>query len=128
MSDRFRTPLARVRGLGSARGGTHHFIAQRLTAIALVPLLVWLVASLVSVAGADHAHAVAWLRSPVATVLALGLVIAAFHHAQLGLQVVAEDYLHDHGQKILALVLIKLLAIVLGATAALAVLRVALGG
>ena len=90
-----RTPLGRVRGLGSAKEGTAHWWAQRLTAIALVPLVLWFAVSLIVLAGADHATVAAWLRDPVAAVLMLLLILAGFHHAQLGMQVVIEDYVHS---------------------------------
>src|SRR6185503_10251151 len=89
-----KSELARARGLGSAKEGVQHWWMQRLTALALIPLGLWLVASLVCNAGADHAAIVRWLGSPV-TLGALGLtLLAAFYHAVLGLQVVIEDYIH----------------------------------
>ena len=124
---RFRSALANVRGLGSAKEGTHHFWMQRLTAIALVPLSVWFVSSLVSVSTADYTAASAWVSLPWVTVLLIALVIALFHHAQLGLQVVIEDYLHERWMKFTALIVVKLSALLLGAACVVAVLRVALG-
>ena len=123
-----RTPIARARGLGSAKDGTHHWWMQRITAIALVPLAVWLVASLVAIGTADHAQAVHWVRSPVAGIALLLTIAALFHHAQLGLQVVIEDYVHAEGTKIAALIAVKLLAVAAAATAAFSVLKIALGG
>ena len=121
----YRTPSAR--GLGSAKDGTHHWWMQRITAIALVPLTVWLVASLVAIGAADHARTVHWLRSPVAGIALLLTIAALFHHAQLGLQVVIEDYVHTEWKKHAALIAVKLLAIAVAAAAAFNVLRVALG-
>ena len=123
----YRTPIARARGLGSAKEGTHHWWMQRITAIALVPLTVWLVASVVAVGAADHARAVEWMRSPAVAIALLLTIAALFHHAQLGLQVVIEDYVHAEGVKVAALIATKLLAIALAATAAFSVLKVALG-
>ena len=123
----YRTPIARARGLGSAKDGTHHWWMQRITAIALVPLTVWLVASLVAVGAADHARTVEWIRSPTVAIALLLTIAALFHHAQLGLQVVIEDYVHAEGVKLAALIATKLLAIALAATAAFSVLKVALG-
>jgi succinate dehydrogenase / fumarate reductase membrane anchor subunit len=88
-----RTPLAQVRGHGSAKSGSHHWWAQRLSAIALIPLVLWLVASLAVVATADYATAVDWLRSPWNSALLILLIGAMFYHAQLGMQVVFEDYI-----------------------------------
>ncbi len=121
----YRTPSAR--GLGSAKDGTHHWWMQRITAIALVPLTVWLVASLVAIGAADHARTVQWLRSPVVGIALLLTIAALFHHAQLGLQVVIEDYVHTEWKKHAALIAVKLLAIAVAAAAAFNVLRVALG-
>ena len=117
-----RTPLARVRHLGSAKDGTGHWWAQRLTALALIPLTIWFVASLVSLAGADHAAMAAWMGNPVSAGLMILLVIATFYHAALGLQVVIEDYVHGEGAKMAALIAVKGLCVVLGLTGVLAVL------
>ena len=100
---------------------------QRITAIALIPLTVWLVASLVAVGAADHARTLEWLRSPAVSVALLLAIAALFHHAQLGLQVVIEDYVHADGVKLAALIAMKLLAVALAVTAAFSVLGVALG-
>lgn len=123
-----RSPLGRVRGLGSAKSGTEHFWAQRVTAVALVPLTLWFVYSVMSLVGADYAMAVAWLASPVNAVLMLVLIAATFHHMQLGLQVVIEDYVHTEGVKIASLVLMKGASLLLAVAAAFAVLKVAFGG
>ncbi len=125
---KFRTPLNQVRGLGSAKEGTHHWWMQRLTAVALVPLSIWFVASLVSMADADYFTVVAWLRSPLVTVLLLCLIWALFHHAQLGVQVVLEDYVHTEWLKIASIIGLKFAAAVLGLASAIAVLKVSLGG
>lgn len=122
------TPLGRVRGLGSARDGTRHWWAQRLTAAALVPLSIWFVASLIFLTGADHTTVTAWLGSPVVAVLMVLLIVALFHHAQLGLQVVIEDYVHTEWLKLGLVVLGKLAAFTLAAFSVFAVLRMALAG
>jgi len=122
-----RTALARARGHGSAKQGVGHWWMQRLTAVALVPLLLWLVASLIAHVGADHETVVAWMRSPVVAVGLLLLVGALFHHGQLGVQVVIEDYVHHEGLKIVSLVAVKFAALTLAVAAAFAVLSVALG-
>lgn len=123
----FRTPLNKVRGLGSAKDGTHHWWAQRVTAIALVPLLIWFVGALVSVADADYAAAVDWMRSPFVTIFMIGLLGALFHHAQLGVQVVLEDYVHAEWLKFTSIILVKLAALILGLAGIVAVLKVSLG-
>ena len=100
----FRTPLAKARGLGSAKSGVGHFIAQRVSALALVilvPLFVWAVASL---PGADYASAYAFVGSPYGAILTLLTLTAALYHMRLGLQVVIEDYIHKPMSKALLLI------------------------
>ena len=123
-----RTPLARVRGLGSAKEGVHHWWAQRLTALALVPLTLWFVVSVAGLAGMDHAGAVAWIGSPPVTVLLVLLIAATFWHAQLGVRVVIEDYVHSEAVKLVALIAVKFAAVLLAIASIFAVLRLAFGG
>lgn len=122
-----RTPLARARGLGAAHGGTHHWWMQRLTSVALVPLVSWFAVAMVALAGANHATAAAWLARPFNAVLTLILIVALFHHMQLGLQVVVEDYVHGRGRKFATLIVVKFIAVMLAVGAAFAVLKVAVG-
>ncbi len=122
-----RTPLAQVRGLGSAKAGAHHWWAQRLSAIALVPLALWFVASLVSVASADYATAVAWLGSPLNSALLVLFIGAAFYHAQLGMQVIFEDYVSTHWLQVTSIILVRFLAILLAVISIIAILRTAWG-
>jgi len=124
----YRSPLGRARGLGSAREGTAHWWAQRLTAVALVPLTLWFVIGLVGLIGAEYAVVEEWISAPVNATLLVLLIVATFHHAQLGLQVVIEDYVHHDGLKIAAIMLVKFAAIVLGLAAVLAVLSISFGG
>jgi succinate dehydrogenase / fumarate reductase membrane anchor subunit len=121
----FRTPLARARGVGSAKTGTHHWWMQRLTAIALVPLSLWFVASLIVVVSADHATVIAWLHSPLVAILCCALIVAIFYHGQLGLQVVVEDYIHTQWLKFASIVVVKLSSLLLAAACLFAVLRIA---
>jgi succinate dehydrogenase / fumarate reductase membrane anchor subunit len=125
---RLRTPLSEARGLGSAREGVHHWWTQRLTALALIPLSLWLVAAFISILGADYATTVEWVRTPIVAVLLLLFIAAAFYHAQLGMQVVLEDYVHLGWAKVATIILSKFLMIALAFVAGFAVLRVALGG
>jgi succinate dehydrogenase / fumarate reductase, membrane anchor subunit len=122
-----RSPLRRVTYLGSARGGSAHWYAQRVSAVALVLLGLWLVVSLATLGGASHANVVAWLSSPVAAALAVLLVLVAAWHAVLGLQVVIEDYVGDKGRRVAALLLAKFVFAVAAVIGVLAVLRVAFG-
>ena len=129
MSDRsLRTPLAKARGLGSAKDGTHYFWVQRLTAVALIPLTVWLVLSLASLATAGQAEVVAWMKSPLSATLMVSFIMAGFWHMKLGLQVVIEDYLHAKSIKITCLILNNLITIFLALAASLSVLKMLLGG
>lgn len=118
-------PRARARGSGSAKQGVHAWTAERLSAIALVPLMLWLVASLVVLHGASYVEFVAWLRRPVSGVLMVLSLIAIFHHTALGLQVIIEDYVHS-GLKVAAMVTVRLACIALCVAGVLATLRVML--
>jgi succinate dehydrogenase / fumarate reductase membrane anchor subunit len=123
-----RTPLARARGLGSAKGGVGHWWAQRLTAIALIPLVVWFAISLVMLSGADYTVVRAWIGSPLVMML-LGLTIAVgLHHGQLGMQVVIEDYIGSDGWKLALIVIVKFIAVLFGLGAIVAILRIGFGG
>ncbi len=122
-----RTPLGRVRGLGSAKEGTEHFWAQRVTAIALVPLALWFVGSLAAYTGADHATAKAWLAEPFTAVVMVLLVVTGFHHAQLGLQVVIEDYVSTEWVRVFSIIVVKLGTLALGIAAIFSVLKIAFG-
>jgi succinate dehydrogenase / fumarate reductase, membrane anchor subunit len=123
-----RTPLARVRGLGTAKDGVHHWWMQRLTAVALVPLVLWFVVSIAGLAGMSYVEAVAWISSPWVSVFLVLLIVATFYHAQLGVQVVIEDYVHNEPVKLAALVALKFAAIILAVAAIFAVLKIAFGG
>ena len=122
-----QSPLARVRGLGSAKEGLHHWWSQRLTALALAPLSLWFIYSLVVVTGAEYATVVAWLANTLNAVLMLIFIISLYYHAALGIQVVIEDYIESDWQKIACLILVKFLALLTGLSAAIAVLKVYLG-
>ena len=122
------SPLASARGLGSAKSGVAHWWAQRLTALALVPLALWFVASVVGLAGAGYADTRAWIAAPGPALLLILLIVATFHHTQLGLQVVIEDYVRHEGARIAAIVVVKGAAIVIGTLGVLAVLKIALAG
>ncbi len=122
-----RSPLGRVLGLGSARSGSSHWYSQRVTAVALVLLTLWLVVSLASLAGASYEQVTGWLRRPLNSALALLLVVVAAWHAVLGLQVVVEDYVSDKGTRLLFLIAIKFAFVVATVVGVLAVLRIAFG-
>ena len=123
-----RTDLGKVRGLGSAKEGVAHWWAQRLTAIALIPLMLWLVINIAHLAGADIKAGQAWIASPVTSVLLILMIVAVFHHMQLGLQVVIEDYVHNEWLKVACIIAVKFAAIALAAISLFAILKIAFAG
>ena len=125
--NKFRTPLKNVRGLGAAKTGTEHFVMQRLTATALVPLTIWFLVFVLSLINADYVTAIDAVSKPWNAVLLVGFLVAMFWHAQLGLQVVLEDYIHN---SLLALALqttVKFIAVLGAIVSVFAVARIALG-
>ena len=125
MSD-LRTPLAKAKGLGSAKDGTHHFWHQRLTAILLVPLVLWTGFSLAAMP-LEHAQLVAWIQNPLVTVTLVLLISVLFYHAQLGLQVVIEDYVSSHARRTPLLLLSNFACLLLGIVGVVSVLKIAFG-
>jgi len=119
-----RTPLSRAIGLGSAHSGVQHWWAQRVSAIALIPLTVWFIASIVAQTGADYVNFVAWMRNPITDILMGLLLIALFYHAALGLQVIVEDYIH-YDFKFAAVIAARLTCFTLGVAGIVATLRIA---
>ncbi len=119
-----RTALGRVRGLGSAKGGTHHWWMQRVTSIALLPLTLWFVVSMIGLAGTGYVDAVLWIGAPVNAVLLLALIALTFHHMAAGLQVVLEDYLRPESKRMLAVLAMKGACALLALASAVAVIRI----
>jgi succinate dehydrogenase / fumarate reductase membrane anchor subunit len=122
-----RSDLGRVRGLGSAKEGVHHWWMQRLSAIALVPLAIWFVAGLIGHTGAGYHEISAWLSSPPVFGIMLLLVAATFYHAALGLQVIIEDYIRAEAAKIALLLLMKFACGLLALAAFVSLLVIAFG-
>ena len=121
-----QTPLAAVRGLGSAKSGLHHWWNQRMTAVAMVPLVIWMVSLCILMNGASYQDALAIASHPAnATVLIL-FVAVGFWHAILGLQVIQEDYVAAEGLRLVLIVVIRMFAIALAALSILSILRVVL--
>jgi succinate dehydrogenase / fumarate reductase membrane anchor subunit len=128
MNSDLRTPLSRARGLGSAKQGVHHWWAQRITAVALIPLVAWFAISLIMLSGADYAVVRAWIGSPVVMVLLTLTIVIGLHHGQLGMQEVVEDYVHSEGLKLALIVLLRFIAVFFGLAAIVAILRIGFGG
>jgi len=122
-----QTPLGRVRGLGSAGSGVHHWWLQRLTSLALVPLSVWLLVSLLSLPGLDFVTVVSWLAGTWSATLMVLLVLLASWHSSLGVQVILEDYVHEPGLKTLSLVASAFIHVLVAVIGVFAILRIAFG-
>ena len=122
-----RTPLSRVLGLGSAKDGTGHWWSQRLSAIALLVLTVWLVSSLIALNGLSHSEVLGWISGPWNAVALVLFIASLFYHSNLGIQVVVEDYVHQDGVKLATLVLSAFVHAALAVAGIFAVLRIALG-
>ncbi|KAA8918912.1 MULTISPECIES: succinate dehydrogenase, hydrophobic membrane anchor protein [Xanthomonas] len=124
---RYRTPLKNVRGLGAAKTGTEHFVLQRLTATALVPLSIWFLIFVLSLLGSDYVAATEAVAKPWNAILLVGFLIAAFWHAQLGMQVVLEDYVHTSLLALAAQTIVRFVAVLGAIVSIFAVARIALG-
>ncbi|MEM1044841.1 MAG: succinate dehydrogenase, hydrophobic membrane anchor protein [Pseudomonadota bacterium] len=123
-----RTPLSRVRGLGSAKEGTDHFWKQRLTGVANVPLMIFFVFLIVSMVGADHTTAAAIVASPFVAILLLLVIFSGLYHMRLGMQTIIEDYVNAEGAKIVLLMGNTFFCVAIGAACVFAVLKVSFGG
>jgi succinate dehydrogenase / fumarate reductase, membrane anchor subunit len=121
-----RSPLGRVLGTGSAKEGVHHWWLQRLTSIALVPLTIWFVVSLLSLPSFEHVTVITWMAQTWTALLLVLFILVATWHSQLGVRVVVEDYVHG-GAKTLTLVLITFIHAFVAAAGVFAVLKVAFG-
>ncbi len=126
--DIMRSYLGRARGLGSANAGFHHWWVQRLTSLALIPLTLWFVFSLVHLTGAPYATVRAWAGSTVNATLLLALIAATFEHMHLGVQTVAEDYIHSDAVRLTLILAVKGASALLALAGAIAVLKLAIAG
>lgn len=126
--DNFRTPMRRARGLGAAKHGVNHWLSERLSAAALVPLVLWALWSVLALARTDFTGAVVWLQSPINAVLVVLLTAIGFWHMQMGMRVIIEDYISKPGTR-LALTLANLAVCgLVGTIAVFCLLKVALTG
>jgi succinate dehydrogenase / fumarate reductase membrane anchor subunit len=123
---RLQSALGRVRGSGSAGGGTHHWWVQRVTSMALLPLSLWFILSVAGHTGATHAEIVLWIARPLNAVLLLSFIVISFQHAASGIQVVLEDYVRGEMSRTLSILAVKAVCWILGLLAALSVLRIAI--
>jgi succinate dehydrogenase / fumarate reductase, membrane anchor subunit len=122
-----RSPLGRVLGTGSAKEGTAHWWAQRLSAVALIPLTLWFFFSLLLLPELDFLTVHTWISVPLSSFLAVLLVAVLTYHSYLGTQVVVEDYVHAHGAKLLLLLLLRFVYVLCGGAGIFAILRIAFG-
>jgi succinate dehydrogenase / fumarate reductase membrane anchor subunit len=124
--DILRSPLSRARGLGSARSGAGEWWASRLTSVALVPLTLWFIWSVIHLSGASYDVMTAWMKSPVVLVMMLALILTTFHHLVHGLQVVIEDYVHKESSKLASLLALKAVAALLCLASVISVVKIGL--
>ena len=122
------TSIGRVRGLGSAKHGASHWLVQRFTAIGNLILVVWLLASMVMLPGYDYTTVHTWLAKPFSATAMVLMIVSTFWHARLGVQVLAEDYVHDEGLKFAVLAALNSIPLAAAAFGIICVLRIALGG
>ena len=128
MNHRYRNPLSVARGLGSSNHGLGHWWKQRLTSVALVPLVVWFVVSMIALAGQDRAHVLNWLHSPLHAVVFSLFLIVSLYHANLGLQKIYEDYVQVRWLQLSSRIATNFAAVLLGFAGVFALLRQAFGG
>ena len=122
-----RSPLAKIKGLGHSSDASQHFWWQRLTALALVPLMLWFCFSVALLPDISYSVLLTWLRSPLNTVLLLLMIMVGLHHGQIGIQVIIEDYIADYMLRISVIIVLKGLTYFMMALGVYSVLRMALG-
>jgi succinate dehydrogenase / fumarate reductase membrane anchor subunit len=122
-----RTPLSKALGLGAAGEGGSHWWMQRMTAVALVPLVLWFAFSVAMLDKLDHAGFIAWVQSPLVSVLLILLIVTGFYHMQLGLKVIIEDYVHVKWMELTSIILVNFICILLMVAGILSVLKIVFG-
>lgn len=128
MATSFRTPLARARGLGSAKEGVAHWKLQRITSVSELILEIWFVIQLVRMFGSSYDEWVAWFTSPINASLMAVWMVSVFYHTKLGLQVVIEDYVHGRAMKIASLLALNLIAFGLAGASLVSIITISLRG
>lgn len=123
-----RTPLAKAKGLGTSGDASNYFWIQRLTALALVPLVIWFCFSIALLPEVSYEVLLNWLQSPFNAVMMMMIIVVSFHHAQMGMQVIFEDYIPTHDIRIAAILSVKFLSYFLMAVGIFSILKIALGG
>ena len=123
----YRTPHSRVKGLGSAQSGTEHFWAQRVTAVANLVLLVFLIYSVIRLAGEPLDIVRAYFASPVVAILASLFAVSSAYHMRIGMQVIIEDYVHKESSKLLLLIMNTFFAVAVALTCVIAIINLSLG-
>lgn len=123
---RLELPLAKVKGMGASGEGSHHWWRQRLSALVLIPLTLWFLFSIVDQLGQSHLAVQEWIADPFTAFCLILYSIFMFYHAQLGLQVVIEDYVHNRGIRLALLLFSKVVLLLFGILAVFSVLRIAL--
>ncbi len=124
--DDLSTPLSRVKGLGSAKEGTGHFWHQRLTALILIPLVLWFAFGIAAMP-VDHATLTGWIQQPAVAIALILLILATFYHAQLGIQIVIEDYVSTHSTRTVSIIIVNFLCLLFAVIGVVAVLKITLG-
>lgn len=125
-NNRFMSPLARARGLGSQHEGAHHWMMERITAVLLVPLVMWIVYSILILKGASYEAFIAWMQSPINAVVMMMFMVVSSYHAVMGLQVIMEDYISCHCTRMVGIVFVKVLFGVVAVASVFSILKVAL--
>lgn len=124
----YRTPLSRVKGLGTSGDATRTFWLQRVTALGLVPLALWFIFSLAMLPEASYAELVAWVKSPFNLVMLVSIILVGFYHGQMGVQVIIEDYVADYNKRVIGILAVKIVSFFFATLGVVSVLKIGFGG